>query len=86
MKIETVIQKLKNRAMATNIPTGTKIVWHSCCVNSAVVLITMMPIRICRSVQRTIIREIPAITKAAIAIDLIICGSWPLITVMLILP
>ena len=72
--------------MATNIPTGTNIVWHYSCVNSAVVLITIIPILICLNVHKTIIKDIPATTKAVIAIPRITLGSWPLITVIFILP
>lgn len=81
-----MIQKLKNIAIAMNIPTGTSIVWHYCRVNSAVVFITIIPILICLKVQRTIMNDIAAITNAAIAIPLITEGSCPLITFMFIFP
>lgn len=44
MYIETKIHNAKNTEIATNIKTGTKIVWHLACVNSAVVLITAVAI------------------------------------------
>lgn len=70
MKIETVIQKPKNIVIVMNINTGTKIVWHYCLVNSAVVLITIIPIRILRMQHISTKKEMPAIVKAMIAIVL----------------
>lgn len=86
MKMETVIQKEKKRAIAMNMNTGTRIVWHYCWVNSAVVFITIMPILILRMQHRSTRKDMPAMTKAVIAILRIIEGSWPLITVILIFP
>lgn len=74
--METVIQKLINKAIATNIKTGTKIVWHYCWVNYAVVLMTMIPILNFLIEQSNTKNDIPAITNAIIAMALIRDGSW----------
>ena len=57
---------------------GTRIVWHSYRVKSAVVFRTSIPIFIFLMVQRRTKKEIPAITKAIIAMVLRSYGSWKL--------
>lgn len=59
-----------------NMNTGTRIVWHSYLVKSAVVFRTKIPILIFLMVQRRTKKEMPAITKAMMAMVLRSYGSW----------
>lgn len=75
-----------NSAIATNMTMGTRMVWHYCWMNCAVVLMTIIPMRIFLKQHIRIKNEIPAAQKQTIATGCIQDGFCSPTIVILILP
>ncbi len=71
-----MIQSAKKIAIAKNINTGTRIVWHFCRVNSAVVLITAVAILIFLMLHKSTSNETAATPQHTYAIVLKRFGSF----------